>query len=181
MPRNFDAPDSLSYDENANVVDGKGWAADGKSTHGTGTLALLAGKRVTTDGFDDDIGGAPDATVFEVKINAPNFISVVHLATATMAKGIDYAVNMKADVISISAGGIPSRAWSSAVNKAYAHGTVIVAAAGDFLTFPVFGFPFTPTRTVYPATFPRVLAVTGITEGQRPYALLGTSARPFLI
>ena len=136
--------------------------------HGTATIALLAGNRVTLKSpqFDDDLGGAPDSQVVPVRIAD----SVVHFWTDEMAKGIDYAANLPAtagsrhcEVVSISMGGVASRAWAHAVNIAYDKGVTLVAAAGN-------NFSDFPTRfTVYPSRFVRVITVTGATSDNQPY------------
>lgn len=129
--------------------------------HGTATLALLAGKRVAIPrgGFNDVLGGAPFAEVVPVRIAD----SVVHFRTSAMAAGIDYAAQIGADVVSVSMGGIPTRQWAEAVNRAYEAGVAIFAAAGNR-----FG-PSPPSSIVYPARFARVVAVCGVTADGSPY------------
>src|SRR5262249_56886184 len=79
-----------------------------------------------------------------------------HFATSTVAQGIDYAVSISADVISMSMGGLPSQAWADAVNKAYEAGTIVVCAAGNkFCRLPT-------TLVVYPARVDRVNAACGV-------------------
>jgi subtilisin family serine protease len=69
----------------------------------------------------------------------------VHFWTSTVAQGIDYAREIKADVVSMSMGGLPSAAWADAVNAAYEAGVVIVCAVGN-------NFGGLPTSLiVYPA------------------------------
>jgi hypothetical protein len=129
--------------------------------HGTATMALLAGRRVSVPArdFDDFLGGAPFAEVVPVRIGN----SVVHFQTSSMAAGIDYAVQAGCDVVSISMGGIPTRQWAEAVNRAYEAGVVIFAAAGNrFGRSP-------PSAIVYPARFNRVVAVCGVTADGSPY------------
>jgi hypothetical protein len=128
--------------------------------HGTATAALLAGRSVQlSGGFNDFLGGAPHAEVVPIRIAD----SVVHFRTSSMADGINYAVETECDVVSISMGGVPTRAWARAVNRAYEAGVVIVAAAGNR-----FG-PSPPTSIVYPARFGRVLAACGVTADGSPY------------
>jgi hypothetical protein len=129
--------------------------------HGTATAALLAGRRVSvpSSGFNDFLGGSPFADVVPIRIAD----SVVHFRTSSMAAGIDYAVESGCEVVSISMGGIPSRAWAAAVNRAYEAGVAIFAAAGNR-----FG-PSPPTSIVYPARFGRVVAVCGVTANGSPY------------
>jgi hypothetical protein len=61
-------------------------------------------------------------------------------------------------------GGVPSRAWGDAVDKAYEAGVCICAAAGNHVGI-------SPPRTlVYPARYPRVIAVCGVMADGTPYA-----------
>lgn len=129
--------------------------------HGTATMSLLAGRRVSLParGFDDFVGGAPHAEVVPVRIAD----SVVHFRTTSMAAGIDYAAQVGADVVSVSMGGVPTRQWADAVNRAYEAGVAIFAAAGNR-----FG-PSPPSSIVWPARFDRVVAVCGVTSDGSPY------------
>src|ERR1700731_2741394 len=60
-------------------------------------------------------------------------------------------------------GGLPSRAWSEAINLAYESGVCIVAASGDCFG----GFP--THHVVYPARYRRVIAVCGVMSDGQPY------------
>ena len=129
--------------------------------HGTATMALLAGRKVSipSRGFDDFMGGAPRAEVVPVRIAD----SVIHFRTSSMAAGIDYAAQIGCDVVSVSMGGIPTRQWADAVNRAYEAGVAIFAAAGNR-----FG-PSPPSSIIFPARFNRVVAVCGVTADGSPY------------
>jgi len=138
--------------------------------HGTATLAILAGNKVqpglVLQPFDDFLGGAPFATVVPIRIAD----SVIHFYSSAMAEGIDYARQIGCQAISISMGGVPSRAWARAVNSAYEAGVTIVAAAGN-------NFGGLPTRsTVYPARFRRVVAACGATADKTPYYAPGSGS-----
>jgi hypothetical protein len=151
-------------------------------THGTGTIGLLAGGRVSipesayrgrrVEAFNDYLGGAPHARVVPVRISP----WVVSLGTAELAYGIDYASRLKrADVLSLSNGGSPSQAWVEVINAAYERGTAIVAASSDFFSLSMWPGPpialIPPTSgTVYPASFRRVLAVAGVRGDGGTYA-----------
>lgn len=152
-------------EENSNATDPGKRGILYNPGHGTGTIALLAGGFVNVDHndlrhvFSDYLGGCPQAEIVPVRISS----SVVHLWTGTMAKGIDHAVATGCDVVSISMGGLPSRAWSAAVNNAYEAGLIVVAAAGN-------NFGGIPTkRVIWPARFKRVIAACGVTAEQGPY------------
>jgi len=129
--------------------------------HGTATMALLAGGRVqpSQSPFNDDLGGAPNAEVVPVRIAS----SVIHFYSGSMTEGIEYAAEIHADVVSISMGGIPSRSWARAVNRAYDAGVAIFAAAGNR-----FGHS-PPASIIYPARFGRVVAVCGATANKDAY------------
>jgi hypothetical protein len=132
--------------------------------HGTGTLGILAGGKLTgmrppEANTNDYLGGAPLAQVVPVRIAN----SVVHFWTSSVAQGINYAREIKADVVSMSMGGLPSNAWADAVNAAYEAGIVIVCAAGNNFN----GWP--TSSIVWPAAFQRVIAACGIMADGRPY------------
>src|SRR5262249_11218290 len=93
--------------------------------------------------------------------------SVVHFRTSAMAAGIEYAASIGCHVVSVSMGGIPSRAWAAAVNHAYEAGVAIFAAAGNRIG------PLPPKTIVYPARFERVGAVCGFTASKEPYYRAG--------
>ena len=135
------------------------------SGHGTGTIGILAGGKAPALG-SIYIGGAPDAEVLPLRVAD----SVVLLRTSALARALDYAVKQRCDVVTLSMGGVPSRAWGEAVDKAYEAGVCICAAAGNHVGF-------TPPHTlVYPARYSRVIAVCGVMANGRPYAdLKGTA------
>ena len=151
---------------------GRFWENTG---HGTATLAILAGGGLVgmarpEHNLGIPLGGAPDAQIVPIRIAD----SVVHYRTSAMARGIDWAIaphnepDNRCDVVSISMGGVASKAWAAAVNRAYENGVCIVAAAGNNVSV---GSPHvrTPLSLVYPARFHRVIAVTGITADLGPY------------
>ncbi len=134
--------------------------------HGTGTLSLLAGNQVAA--FGGFLGGAPAADVVPLRIAK----GVVLLKTSALARALDHVASgdagrRLADVVSLSMGGVASRAWADAVNKAYEAGVCIVAAAGNNFSAGVVGVP---TRfIVYPARFRRVVAACGVMANRAPY------------
>ena len=114
--------------------------------HGTATLALLAGNRLDGTspdwpGFVRPIGGAPFVRIIPIRI--ANW--VVRFFTGTMVQGFDYARKKDAHVLSMSMGGLSSRALVDAVNLAYDAGMVMVTAAGNNIA----GAP-TPKRSSFP-------------------------------
>jgi hypothetical protein len=132
--------------------------------HGTGTLGILAGRTLDPGVIPGmaagiTLGGAPGEVIVPVRMAD----SVVHFWTSTVASGIAYAVQIGADVVSMSMGGLPAASWADAVNAAYEAGIVVVCAAGN-------NFGGLPTSLiVYPARFGRVIAACGVMADKRPY------------
>ncbi|HEX8252785.1 MAG TPA: S8 family serine peptidase [Thermoanaerobaculia bacterium] len=89
--------------------------------------------------------------------------SVVLLRTSALARALDYAINAQCDVLTMSMGGVPTQAWAEAVDRVYEAGIVFCAAGGNRKRF-------TPPKVlVYPARYPRVIAVVGVMADGRPY------------
>lgn len=136
---------------------GRGRAIPDNSGHGTGTIGILAGGRVLPP--NDYLGGAPQAEIVPLRISN----SVVLFYVSAFAQALQYAVQQACDVVSISMGGLPSKAWSEAVNSAYESGICIVAAAGNNIE----GLP--SHHVVYPARYHRTIAVCGVMANGQPY------------
>ena len=128
------------------------------SGHGTGTIGILAGGRIKDQG-DVFLGGAPAAEILPLRIAD----SVALFRSSALAEAIRYATAQRCDVLTLSMGGLPSRAWSEAVNEAYLAGLCMVAAAGNNVN----GLP--TRHVVYPARYHRVIAVCGVMADDRPY------------
>lgn len=140
--------------------------------HGTGTLCILAGNKLTGINLppeaqgDDYYGGAPLARIVPVRIAN----SVILFFNSAFARGLEYLLAPGGDpancvdVVSISMGGAASGPWADLVNQAYEKGVCIVAAAGNGKPG---GFP---TRNiVFPARFKRVIAACGAMANRAPY------------
>jgi hypothetical protein len=129
------------------------------SGHGVGTLSILAGGAVPAlDGLV--MGGAPEAEIVPVRVAD----SVVLLRTSALARALRYALEQSCAVVTLSMGGLPSRAWEEAVDEAYEGGVCICAAAGNHKG------PTPPRTLVYPARYDRVIAVCGVMADGNPYA-----------
>jgi subtilisin family serine protease len=89
---------------------------------------------------------------------------VVLLRTSALAAGLQYAADSRCDVITLSMGGLRSRLWGEVIDELYERGVCICAAAGNH----VGSSP--PRILVYPARYPRVIAVCGVMAAGRPYA-----------
>lgn len=125
--------------------------------HGTATLAILAG---------NTYGGARGFEVAPFRV-CPR---VVLVRTSALAEAMDTVLGWRGDaqarcdVVSMSMGGLASKAWADAANALYEAGVVVVTAAGNnFGGLPV-------ESVVFPARFRRVLAVAGIRADGSPYA-----------
>jgi hypothetical protein len=128
------------------------------SGHGTGTIGILAGGRVP-DAGGVYLGGAPEAEVLPLRIAD----RVVLLRTSAFAQALRYALDQRCDVVTMSMGGLPSRAWAETVDDAYLGGLCIVAAAGNNAN----GLP--TRHLVYPARYGRVIAACGVMANHKPY------------
>jgi hypothetical protein len=158
LERNFVDSDGNPHD--AQDPDNKVFALD-NSGHGTGTLSVLAGREAKDFG-DVAQGGAPDADIVPLRIAD----RVVLFRTSAFAQALRYATQQSCDVVSISMGGLPSRAWNEAVNEAYEAGVCICAAAGNNVN------GLATRHVVYPARYRRVIAVCGVMADGRPYVNL---------
>lgn len=149
----------------------------GSQSHGTGTIGIFGGGQleiVDKDGkqiFSGKVGGAPFAEIAPMRVAT----SVVHLENPMVktrpsgtTRAILYAIRNKCDVISMSHGGLPSKALADAVNAAYDSGIAMFFASGDYLE-PQNGPFHSPRYVVYPAAFPRAMCVCGVTQALKTY------------
>lgn len=175
LPPRFDRKSSLDFTLGESPVEGGEDPCNDKfynqPGHGTKTLSVLAGKEgkvLGEDGsivFNEFLGGAPRARVASYRVSD----SVIHFFPRKLASAIAKAAENGADVVSISMGGFPSWTLRDAANEAYESGTAVFAAAGNSFK-SLFPGVSSPTTTVYPARFSRVVAVTGVTANDRSYA-----------
>ena len=128
------------------------------SGHGTGTLSILAG-RTAPALAGVVLGGAPEAEVVPLRVAD----SVVLLRTSALSRALRYALDSRCDVVTLSMGGLPSRAWAEAVDEVYDGGVCICAAAGNHVA------ELPPRVMVYPARYSRVIGVCGVMANDRPY------------
>ncbi len=162
LERNFVAKDgnlsnAADPDNNLLLLDNSG--------HGTGTLGILAGGPVSAHG-GEILGGAPEADIVPIRIAD----SVVLLRTSALARAVRYAADAGCAVATLSMGGVPTRAWGEAVDAAYEAGLCLCAAAGNHVGFAP------PRKLIYPARYPRVIAVCGVMANGKPYAKLKGTA-----
>jgi hypothetical protein len=175
-PDHLSRPIHLSKSEQRNFVEADA-PADARDrsaglfnafSHGTGTLSILAGAPVEPG---KGWGCAPFAEVIPVRVAD----AVVLFRNSAIARAFDYVHDLcrnastRVHIITMSMGGVPSKAWAEAVNALYNAGVFIVTAAGN-------NYGNAPTHlTVYPARFKRVVAACGVMSDGKPYADLKAS------
>ncbi|MCX6630314.1 MAG: S8/S53 family peptidase [Candidatus Solibacter sp.] len=99
---------------------GQGLPLDNRG-HGTATLCILAGGPIDLLNRQP-LGGAPDAEVLPLRISE----RVVLVGTDALAKAVNYAIDSGCDVITLSMGGVASKFWVDAYNRAYENGVFCV-------------------------------------------------------
>ncbi|MEO8130054.1 MAG: S8 family serine peptidase, partial [Bryobacteraceae bacterium] len=144
---------------------GLGFPIDNRG-HGTATLCILAGGPIPLLN-NEVLGGAPESEVLPLRVSE----RVVLLGIDALARAVYYAIDNGCDVITLSMGGVASKFWLDAYNRAYEKGVFCVAAAGNHLKLGPLST--TPGSTVYPALFNRVVAATGVMADGLPYNLPG--------
>lgn len=113
--------------------------------HGTGMAGLIAAHGHGRGNADGALGIAPAAKILPIRDGRTRDNISEHLPAA-----IDQAVDLGADVISLSLVGPASTALRTAINQAIAANVVVVAAAGNRPEDTAIG---------YPAAYPGVIAV----------------------
>jgi subtilisin family serine protease len=135
--------------------------------HGNATLAILAGGKLRFEDTDGDFqgffGAIPFARVLSIKISE----TVALLSGKRFAAAVDYAIEQKCEVITMSMAGLPSKVMAEAVNKAYEAGIVIVSAAGNNFVKGI--AKIFPKTTLYPARYPQTIAAVGAALNGKPY------------
>jgi subtilisin family serine protease len=140
------AGDGIDNDGNGFVDDIHGWnfSASGEAwdvmdrqSHGTHVAGLIAAGRDNREGI---VGIAPDAEVMAVKVMNDKGRG----QNDDIVRGIDYAIEMGAQIINMSIGGSGADAGlRAAIGRAQEAGVLVVAAAGNF----------DDPEAVYPAGF----------------------------
>lgn len=121
----------------------------GNPGHGTGTASVVVGHHAP---FGP--GVAPKATLIPLRC----LKSVAVFNQSRVAQAIDYARRHGAHVISLSLGGVPSRALQAAVRAAVGAHVIVLAAAGNCVM-----------EVVWPARYAEVIALGGINEAGAPW------------
>lgn len=139
--------------------------------HGTATLSILAGKKVSEElaygNGSTEIGAIPFASIYPIRISDTVALTSILGNSEAFVKGIKKVIAEECEVVTMSMGGLPKRVWAKVINEAYEKGITIVTAAGNSWTK---GFAnIAPKKILYPARFDRVIAATGVCYNQYPY------------
>jgi subtilisin family serine protease len=135
--------------------------------HGTWMASLVAGHG--HPGGGGVIGVAPRSKILSVRVipdrDDPHYGQYEHQPESriqdSLAAGIDYAVAHGAKVISMSIGySAPSSAVTLALQRAYDHGVVVVASAGNSGAGAAAGRVTAPES--FPAQYPGVIGVSAV-------------------
>jgi len=118
--------------------------------HGTHVAGIAAAATNNNQGI---AGVCPECKILPVKV----LDATGSGSDSSVASGIAYAVQHGAKVINLSLGGpVCSKTLANAINAAFEHGVLIVAASGN---------SFNKTALYYPAALSRVLSV-GATDSE---------------
>ncbi|MFG2078247.1 type VII secretion-associated serine protease mycosin [Nonomuraea maritima] len=157
--------DARHPDLRGTVIQGPDLTRAGKgprARHGTAMASLIAGRGHGENHRSGVLGVAPAAKVLSVRVTLENGDprrGRRHLGRDALAKGIRYAADHGADVISMSLGG-GSGSWEGsaseeeAVQYAIGKGCVLVASAGNDGA--------STNRKNFPAAYPGVIAVGAV-------------------
>ena len=138
--------------------------------HGTWMASLIAGHGHGPGGSSGVIGVAPRSTILSIRVIPdradPHYRRYEHEPEPdiqdSLARGIDFAVQHGAKVISMSIGySAPNGAVKQALQEAFSHGVVVVASAGNS------GAPAGTNDAVqapvsFPADYPGVISVGAV-------------------
>jgi hypothetical protein len=140
--------------------------------HGTWMASVIAGHGHGVDDDDGILGAAPKAKILSVRVipdrNDPGYTTYEREQESrvqdSLAKGIRYAVDHGADVISMSIGySAPSASVRSALQYAYGHGVAVVASSGNSGdTSSASKNGYAPLK--FPADYPGVIGVAAVSS-----------------
>jgi len=133
--------------------------ADGDTRHGTAIASLLVGQ--AGDAGDPEWHGLlPAADLYAASVFERRGDHAAASAVA-IAEALDWLVAEHVPVVNISLSGEPNLLMEAAVRRTAEHGTIMVAAAGNF-------GPSAPPS--YPGAYPGVLAVTAVDQDMSVFA-----------
>lgn len=121
---------------------------DGNPGHGTATGSCVIGNNDTVH------GSAPNAKLYPIR--AIKAVVIVH--AGPVAKAIERAIAAEAHVVTMSLGGVPSRAVRAILKRARDKGLIVLAAAGNCVKL-----------VVWPARYPECIAVAGCNQYRKAW------------
>lgn len=131
----------------------------GSADHATGIAALIA----SPGAHDIPPGFAPGAQLFSVVAFARNGGRDV-ARLENIAEALDWLISRKVSLVNMSLAGAPNDTLEEIIRIADAKGLIMVAAAGNAGR----------ERVAYPASDPRVIAVTAVDAAKRLYRKANT-------
>ena len=138
--------------------------------HGTWMASLIAGHGHGPGGDSGVIGIAPQARILSIRVIPdradPNYAKYTReqepAIQESLARGIDYAVQHGASVISMSIGySAPNGAVRQALQEAFSRGVVVIASAGNSGA-PAGPDDASPAPESFPADYPGVISVGAV-------------------
>jgi type VII secretion-associated serine protease mycosin len=132
----------------ATYLDANGDGRTDTYGHGTRMAGIIAAHGHAAGGATGILGVAPKAAILPIRAGEG-------LLAPGIARGVDWATDHGAKVISISLAGPIDNTTEQAVEKAIAHDVVVVAGVGNLPR---------DTHVMYPAAYPGVVAVAGVDE-----------------
>ncbi|MFF5208047.1 S8 family serine peptidase [Streptosporangium sp. NPDC000396] len=163
-----DHPDLSGAVINGPDLTGSGRDGPPRCHHGTAMASIIAGRGHGANHAQGVIGIAPAATILSIKVTLDNDDPQRGRTSLRvqnpLARGIRYAADHGAKVISMSLGG-GSGSWNGsaieekAVRYALGRGAVLVASSGNDGSGP--------NRKNFPAAYPGVMAVGAVDEKMR--------------
>jgi type VII secretion-associated serine protease mycosin len=139
--------------------------------HGTWMASLIAGHGHGPGGDSGVIGVAPRSRILSIRVIPdradPHYNRYSHeqepAIQDSLARGIDYAVQHGAKVISMSIGySAPNGAVKQALADAFSHGVVVVASAGNSGVPGTSDIGLAPVS--FPADYPGVISVGAVSQ-----------------
>ena len=172
-------PDEALHDTAPRTVD---QAILNNLTHGTATGSMMVSERAQTgttsiQNIPDPgkgapvgvqiTGVAPKARVLPVKC----VTSVVLIGDTNVAHAIEYLIEQKVDVISISLGGTPHHCLEAIISEAVRqHNIIVVCAAGQVNGVPDNETHFYHDTVIEPGAYADTIAVAASTVNDKPWA-----------
>lgn len=139
--------------------------------HGTATISILAGqevpKKFAYGNGSTKLGAIPFATIYPVRISDTVALTALLGNTMPFVYAVETVIKEACEVVTMSMGGLPTRAWAKVINKAYEDGVTLVTAAGNSWVRGI--SRIAPKKILYPARFDRVIAATGVCYNHYPY------------